>query len=377
MSHRGDRDLERRLRELRAPDEEEAEERSLDVVRAAYADHQPLRPSRTARRVGLGVACGAVALAIGLSPAGAKVGDFVSDVFSPSSGEPDAKPALRSLPAPGLLLVRSDQGIWIVHEDGSKRLLGDYGDATLSPHGLFVAAADGRQLVAMEAGGDIRWTEPAASEPIASPRWSPCCDSVGYRVAYRSGDRLHVIDADGTNDRVVARNVGSVAAAWRPRKHLRVVGANARHHVLTYVDAEDRVHTLDADTGEQMKTQPEDMERLASPPQGGHAHVAVSPDGASLARIVRVRDGYELVRQRDGGGGKTVLYSGGARLTGPTWSPNGRWLLVGLPAADQWLFIEAERPHSLTAIGRVAEQFNPGVAVPDFPRVEAWGRAPE
>ncbi len=64
---------------------------------------RPGRPDPRSRRLILAVAAGAVALAIGLSPAGAKVGDLVSDVVG--IGEPDAKPALRSLPAPGELLV--------------------------------------------------------------------------------------------------------------------------------------------------------------------------------------------------------------------------------------------------------------------------------
>ena len=55
---------------------------------------------------------------------------------------------MRALPAAGELLVESAQGPWIVHDDGSKRLLGDSDAATWSPHGLFVAATGGRELVA-------------------------------------------------------------------------------------------------------------------------------------------------------------------------------------------------------------------------------------
>ena len=71
----------------------------------------------------------------------------------------DAKPALRSLPAAGELLVESEQGPWIVREDGSKRLLGDYEEASWSqPRGLYVAATDGRTLLAVEPDGTVRWT---------------------------------------------------------------------------------------------------------------------------------------------------------------------------------------------------------------------------
>ena len=48
----------------------------------------------------------AVALAIGLSPAGARVGELVREMGDVVGiGEQDAKPALRSLPAAGELLV--------------------------------------------------------------------------------------------------------------------------------------------------------------------------------------------------------------------------------------------------------------------------------
>jgi hypothetical protein len=371
---RRDRELERRLRELRAPDEAAAEERSLDVVRAAYADHVPLRPSRGTRRVGLAAGCAAVALAIGLSPAGAKVGDLVSDVFSPSTGEPHAKPQLRSLPAPGQLLVRSSAGVWVVRDDGSKRLLGDYSDATLSPHGLFVAAADRNRLVALEPDGTVRWTGPPARGEVRDPRWSPCCDSVGYRIVYRVGKTQHVIDADGTDDQVVARDVARIAAGWRARKDLAVTGSDPHRHVLSYVDARGGIRTVDTDTGERLKTSPPDMERMSAPPTGGPARVAVSPDGASTAIVVRTHHGYALIRQRDGSGGKTVLFSGAAPLTGPTWSPNGRWLLVGLPAADQWVFVRAFGSHRVIAVNKISEQFNPGRDRPGpFPVVAGWG----
>ncbi len=93
----------------------------------------------------LAVAAGIAALVIGLSPAGAKVGDLVEQMGDAVGlGEEDAKPALRSLPAAGELLVESAQGPWIVRDDGSKRLLGDYDEATWSPRGLFVAVTEGR-----------------------------------------------------------------------------------------------------------------------------------------------------------------------------------------------------------------------------------------
>lgn len=361
-----DRGLEARLRELRAPDEAAAEERSLAVVRAAYADHVPLRPSRGARRLGVAVMCGVAALAIGLSPAGAKVGDLVSDVFTGSPGEPHAKPELRSLPTSGRLLVQSAKGPWVVESDGAKRLLGDYRDAVWSPHGRFIAATDGDQLVALEPDGTVRWTVTAPG-PVTKPRWSPCCDTPypDYRIAYLSGDNLRVVDADGSDDRPVANRVAPLAPGWRPAGHA---------HVLTYVDLLKRTRTVDVDTGVKTRVLPGGVVSMIAEETGRRV---VSPDGTAVAEVSSSHGRDRLTLQRPSQPGSRVLFAARGHLTGPTWSPDGKWLLVGWPAADQWLFIPVDRSDEPVAIGRIAEQFSPGESSASaFPHVLGWAPAP-
>ena len=107
-------------------------------------------------------------------------GNFVSDVVG--IGEEDAKPALRSPPAAGELLVESEQGPWIVREDGSKRLLGDYEEASWSPRGLYVAATDGRELLAVEPDGTCDGRSPRPRD-VHDPRWA------GWRHADRLSQR--------------------------------------------------------------------------------------------------------------------------------------------------------------------------------------------
>jgi hypothetical protein len=359
-----DTELSRRLREAPLPDEAAAEERSWDVIRAAYAERTPRYPvAHRYRRLALVAAAGVAALAIGLSPAGAKVGDLVEDVI----GEEDARPALRSLPAAGELLVESDSGPWIVREDGSKRLLGDYEQATWSPRGLFVAVTDGRELIAVDPLGEVRWTI-TAPRPVSDPSWAPS----GYRIAYRSGDDLRVVAGDGTGDELIARGVAPVTPAWRPVGDSKLASAQGGH-VLTYVEGDRDIRTVDLDAGERLETTPRDLELLSTPPSGGSGKRAISPDGRSFATLRYVGHRDELVLQRDGRSEEEVLFSSRGVLTGPTWSPDSRWLLVGWPEADQWLFIRARRPGRVVAFDRISEQFDPGdTGDAGFPKVAGW-----
>src|SRR5205823_14791129 len=98
---------------------------------------------------------------------------------------------LLSLPAGGRILVNSPSGAWVVKRDGSKRLLGGYLDASWSPHGLYLAAARGNDLVALEPNGTVHWKLPRA-RPIGAPQ----CTYEGYRIAYLAGPALRVVNGN-------------------------------------------------------------------------------------------------------------------------------------------------------------------------------------
>ena len=230
-----------RLRDVRVPGEEAAEQRSWEIVRTAYEERTPVRPAHRARRLALALGGGLAALAIVLSPAGAKVGELVSDVVG--IGEEDAKPALRSLPAAGELLVESEQGPWIVREDGSKRLLGDYEEASWSqPRGLYVAATDGRTLLAVEPDGTVRWTITAPA-PVHDPRWAPS----GVRVAYRSAGDLWVVNGDGSDPRRIARDVAPTAPQWLPPSAKAKLAPAEAVDLVAYIDRRGKVQVVSGD----------------------------------------------------------------------------------------------------------------------------------
>ena len=239
---------------------------------------------------------------------------------------------------------------------------GPYDDASWSPHGLFVVAARGRDVVALEPGGKLRWsvTAPAA---VADPRWAPS----GFRIAYRSGNALRVVAGDGSADRELLARVAPVAPAWR---------AGARH-VLLAADGAGRPLAVDADSGRVLwrGVAVAGIRQLAWSADGRRIAV-LSRDGVQLldkgGTVVRALPGatamafapigHELAVVRGSQlsvGGRRVFAAGAGRLAEPTWSPDGRWLLVGWPAANQWLFIRPDGER-LVASASVAQQFDPG-----------------
>jgi hypothetical protein len=78
-----------------------------------------------------------------------------------------------------------------------------------------------------------------------------------------------------------------------------------------------------------------------------------------------------LVRER---GGKTrTAFTGSGRVAGIAWSPDGRWLLVGWPAADQWLFLRTAGGRQVVTASALTAEFDPGGSGQGrFPRIVSW-----
>jgi hypothetical protein len=394
--------LRERLREAFVPEEREAEERGWRVVHSAFEARHPVHVRPRLNRLAIALAVGILVAAIALSPAGAKVADLVRDVVEP--GQENARPALTSLPASGRLLVTSPQGPWIVDQDGSQRLLGAYGDAAWSPSGLFAAVTRGHQLTAVDPVGTVRWSL-AARRPVSNPAWSPS----GGVVAYMSGSSLRVVAGDGTDDRPLADRVARVAPAWRPLSEPVPAGQVAigpKTNLLAYVDRRGRVTLRDVGAGRALWH----THRYAAPIRGlewsadrrrllvrtgsfvdfldarGRAFsrvtwptlgASMSPDNKRTAFIRRAKHGRSevVITGRYGSGPPRRVLTRSGRITDPTWSPNGEWLLVARRGADQWLFIRPSRPIRVEAVANISRQFAPGAAgQPPFPGISGWSR---
>jgi WD40 repeat protein len=379
-------------------------------VRAAFTEGLPeRRRNRFGGRLAVAVALCALGLIVALTPAGARVADFVENAVQP--GEHRAQPALTSLPGGGELVVESPTGPWVVNADGSKRLLGDYRAAAWSPHGLFVAVASGHELSAVEPTGDVHWSI-SSSRHITRPAWS----TSGVRVAYLSGDSLRIVAGDGSEDRLLAPHVAAVAPAWRPQtKPLPPdgVATGRRTNLLAYATAEGRVEVVDVDAGKVLFRSPaapepeglswssngqlllsftrhglrtydfasrERFPTAAGMPEGSVLRAAsFEPDGNRVAaietntRASRPRSTVLLGRPDVEAFLSERLYSKPGRFTDLAWSPGGDRLLVGWRDADQWVFLNPARPGNFTSVGNISRQFSPGTTSPSaFPGVAGW-----
>ena len=351
-----------------APHEDEAEERSWQVVRAAWEERIPLaRPSVVRRRWPIvALAAGLAVLAAALSPPGTAVLGSIKDAVR-------GRDNLISLPAPGRILVNAPAGAWVVQHDGSKRLLSNYVDAAWSPHGLYLAAARGNTLVALEPNGRVHW-KLARSRPIGAPQWS----FEGYRIAYLAGHALRVVNGDGTGDRLIAPNAvgpGLPAFAWRPGTH-----------ELAYKNGRNELVFADVDGSSVLWRRPTNgVERLFWSDDGKRLLVSTGPpvvldaQGRTIARLsngfpaafaphshalalVTSANGRSTVRLDSGPGYRRsrVVFSGAGVFAGLAWSPDGRWLLVDWSTADQWVFIRLFPTPRVRAISNIGATFGTG-----------------
>jgi hypothetical protein len=360
-----------------APGEPEAGERTWDVVRTAYEERIRVPPKRDWRPIAI-AAVAAVIVAAAVTPPGHAVFGSLRDAVR---GEQNAAPALFSLPtARSRLLVNSAEGAWVVQSDGSKRLLDGYRDASWSPHGLYLTAIHGHELRALEPDGDVHWSVGRAG--LASPRWSS--EGTGdERVAYLARATLRVIGGDGRGDRALARRIGRVAPAWRPRTH-----------VLAYVDGTGRVVVRNADTSavqwasvaqqrpSQLEWSRDGRYLLARGPSsitvfnysGKQRLTPLGPGAAPVVDAAFLPLSHALAFVQRTAGRSSVwfypqlrpdataarrVFTGAGDFDRIAWSPDARWLLLSWRSADQWLFIRSAAVRKVIPVSGIEEAFGP------------------
>ena len=224
-----------------------------------------------------------------------------------------------------------------------------------------------------------------------------------------SGGWLRVVAGDGTGDRPLADSVAPVTPAWSllripcPRARLAV---GPKMNLVAYGDRRTGTPCDDVDAGgalwhtdryaapiselqwstdrkrllvragsfvDFLDARGRALNRVTWPTLG----VSMSPDSKRTAFIRRTRQGRSevMVTGRYGEGQPRPVLTRAGRLTDPTWSPDGKWLLVARHDADQWLFIRPSRPVRVDAVANISRQFAPAPAASRLTRGSGAGFA--
>jgi len=357
----------RRLDRIDVPGEHEARARAWRLVLAAYAEREPVPRQRRRARPALALGLAAALAAVAFTPPGRAVLETVRDAI----GIESAEEALFSLPAPGRLLVLSDGGAWAVAEDGAKRRLGDYRDASCSPFGRFVVAAGENELAALELDGTVHWK---LSRPdVGSPRWGGTLTDT--RIAYLSGRTVRVVAGDGTGDRRLGQGQ---AIAWRPGpRHVLAIGALGTLRAVD-VDTGTILWTLDVAGVRDLAWSADGKFILALTRRGYElllgvgSHLAGIDAGVAAGAFAPRGRVPALVRRTAGGSevrvGRDLRFQGTGTFRDVLWSPDGRWLAVTWPEPDQLVFVRASGPRKIEAAANFSRQFESTT----LPRLGGW-----
>lgn len=363
------------------PIPEGAEERAWTVANRAFVDRRPTPPARSYRRPLIAVVAVAALAGLLASPPGRALIHTVREAV----GVKNSQPALFSLPAPGRILVESAQGPWVVGADGSRRLLGLYREASWSPFGRFVVAARRNELVALEPNGKVHWT--LARPNVHFPRWGG--GRTDTRIAYLAGKHVRVVAGDGTGDGESCNARSGSPSAWQP--------GSLRTLALVAPDGDVRVSDVTTCRLLWRSEAPGPVPTKLEWSSDGTRLLAFSPGRVRVydrhGRVVAQDDPSDATRDADatflpgthrvavirlaGNGSSVFLLDGGGqlfRINGAlrqvVASPDGRWLLLTFPAANQWIFVRLRGTHLIRGVSGILRQFG-GEA---FPRVAGWIR---
>ena len=359
----------RHERELRgpcgSPGEDEAGERVAGGRQRRVRRANAGAPGRRARRLALALAGGIAALAIGLSPAGAKVGDLVEDVISPASARRTRSRRCARCPPPA--------SCW----SSPARASGSSARTARSGCSATTARRAGRRTASSSrrrrppAGRGRPARRRALDGHRAGPRERPAL------VAERLPDRLPQRRRPPGRRRRRHRAIGCSPATSRrsPRRGGRSATRSwprtAPAATCSPISTADmRVRAVDVDSGERRQSDRRRRRALSTPTASDRpgasrrtAHACLDPRPVAAIELVL----------REAAADRGSLFSARGPLTGPTWSPDGRWLLVGWPRGRS-VAVHPRRPARRSSRSTASPSSSTRAATGEaaFPRVAGW-----
>jgi len=175
-------------------------------------------------------------------------------------------------------------------------------------NGLYVVNADGSGQRRLSRDARITTLRYPVAGGRATPAWSPDGRKIAFESERDTDNGLHVMNADGSGQRMLTRN--GRAPAWSPDGRRIAFFSHSR------------VYVMNADGSEHRNLTPKPIARAA--------FLAWSPDGRKIAFLSETGCGQfcfgVLVMNADGSGLQNLtrsLYLRGD-ASPPVWSPNGR-----------------------------------------------------
>jgi hypothetical protein len=193
------------------------------------------------------------------------------------------KPALRLIPARlsvpagshGIAVVAGGK-LWLATRAGLRIEGMPVSAAELSPRALYAVVGIGSSLVALAPGNRRPWVQQTDGR-VVSAAWSPDGLKIAYVVARPGADELHLIEGDGSPDRLLVRHVRPAKPSWR-----------ADSLAVAYVDAHGRPAVFDLTAG---------VRRTFDTRRCGGAARAVAYDRRAPALAVVSAHGIAVVRR--------------------------------------------------------------------------------